>query len=211
MGPAQTMSATEKDNAAQQVPTRTTQETTTIGKSPAQRQNVDVHISTQGGIVESRIKDFFHMNPPEFTGSKLTEDLQQFIDEAYKICKVMRVSDIDAVELAAHRLKDIAVKWYEMWVASRGQEASLVVRTEFAEAFIDHFMLLELREARMDEFLSLKQGNLSVKEYCLRFTKLSKYAPEVVSTQASADRESSRGRGPSSRSGPNRMYALAGR
>lgn len=44
-------------------------------------------------------------------------------------------------------------------------------------------MPLELREANVDEFLSLKQSNLSVKEYCLLFTQLSKYALEVVSTQ----------------------------
>ncbi|XP_047250252.1 uncharacterized protein LOC124886360 [Capsicum annuum] len=45
-------------------------------------------------------------------------------------------------------------------------------------------MPLELREVKMDEFLSLKQGNLSVKECFLWFTQFSKYAPEVVSTQA---------------------------
>ncbi|KAM3343564.1 hypothetical protein P3S68_025653 [Capsicum galapagoense] len=93
----------------------------------------------------------------------------------------MRVSDTDAVELAAHRLKDIAVDWYEMWVALRGQEDLSAVWTEFTEFFMDNLMPLELREAKMDKFLSLKQGNLTVKEYCLQFTQLSKYALEVVS------------------------------
>ncbi|KAF3630125.1 hypothetical protein FXO38_13579 [Capsicum annuum] len=32
----------------------------------AQRQNVNVPVATQGGIAESRIKDFLRMNPPEF-------------------------------------------------------------------------------------------------------------------------------------------------
>ncbi|PHU00675.1 Protein ROOT HAIR DEFECTIVE 3 [Capsicum chinense] len=32
----------------------------------AQRQNVNVPVATQGGVAESRIKDFLRMNPPEF-------------------------------------------------------------------------------------------------------------------------------------------------
>ncbi|XP_047269505.1 uncharacterized protein LOC124899265 [Capsicum annuum] len=246
---SQTMSAAEKDKAAQQAATSTTQEAAIIGPSPvlvdlnrtqesslgsmfsgsqmperkrpigffiplevptvapippsgasdpdikgaiqlltqlvaaqAQRQNVDIPVATQEGIAKSRIKDFLRMNPPEFTGSKLTEDPQYFIDETHRICKVMWVPNTDAVELDAHRLKDIIVDWYEIWVDLRGQEAPPAVWTEFAEVFMDHFMPLELREAKIDEFLSLKQGNLSVKEYYLQFTQLSKYAPEVVNT-----------------------------
>ena len=69
--------------------------------------------------------------------------------------------------MAAHRLKDIAVDWYEMWVELRGQEAPSAVWTEFTEAFMDNLRPLDLREAKIDKFLSLKQGNLTVKEYCL--------------------------------------------
>ena len=52
---------------------------------------------------------------------------------------------------------------------------------EFKLAFLDHFFPLELREAKMTEFINLKQGNMSVREYALKFTKLSKYAPMLVS------------------------------
>lgn len=98
---------------------------TQLNVAQAQRQYVcvNVPVATQGGIAESRIKDFRRMSPPEFTGSKLAEDPQQFIDEAYRICKVMQVSDTDAVDMAAHRLKDVVVDWYDTWVASRGQKA----------------------------------------------------------------------------------------
>jgi len=32
----------------------------------------------------------------------------------------------------------------------------------------------------MQEFINLCQGGMSVKEYCLKFTQLSKYAPTLV-------------------------------
>ena len=47
-------------------------------------------------------------------------------------------------------------------------------------AFLDHFFSLELREAKMREFMNLRQGNMSVREYALKFTKFSKYASTIV-------------------------------
>lgn len=103
------------------------------------------------------------MNLPVFTGPSLMEDPQQFIDETHRICKVMRVSEIDAVELASYQLKAVAIAWYEMWEASRGQNAFPEVWTDFSKTFLDHFLPLELREARVDEFLNLKQRDVSVR------------------------------------------------
>ena len=51
---------------------------------------------------------------------------------------------------------------------------------EFKTAFLDHFFPLELREAKMREFMNLRQGNMSVREYALKFTKLSKYASTII-------------------------------
>lgn len=45
---------------------------------------------------------------------------------------------------------------------------------------LDCFFPLELREAKLIEFMNLKQGNMSVREYYLKFTKMSKYAPFLV-------------------------------
>ena len=49
----------------------------------------------------------------------------------------------------------------------------------FRRAFLDRFFPREKREAKVDEFINLLQGGISVKE-CY-FTKLSKYAPSLVS------------------------------
>ncbi|WMV57917.1 hypothetical protein MTR67_051302 [Solanum verrucosum] len=39
---------------------------------------------------------------------------------------------------------------------------------------------LEMMEAKVLEFINIRQGNKSVKEYALKFTQLSKYAPSIV-------------------------------
>ena len=51
---------------------------------------------------------------------------------------------------------------------------------DFVEAFLDRFFPQELRESKVEEFMNLKQGKMSVKEYTLKFTQLSRYAPELA-------------------------------
>ncbi|WMV41567.1 hypothetical protein MTR67_034952 [Solanum verrucosum] len=52
-------------------------------------------------------------------------------------------------------------------------------------AFLDRFFPLEMREALVLEFIKFRQGNMSVKEYALRFTQFSKYAPSLVADSRS--------------------------
>ena len=55
-----------------------------------------------------RLRDFTRMNPPIFTGSKTSEDPQEFIDEVHKILVAMGATDIEKAELASYKLKDVA-------------------------------------------------------------------------------------------------------
>ena len=51
----------------------------------------------------------------------------------------------------------------------------------FKKDILDQFFPREMREAKVVEFINLRLGGMSVYEYCLKFTKLSKYAPSFVS------------------------------
>ncbi|XP_070023297.1 uncharacterized protein [Nicotiana sylvestris] len=120
------------------------------------------------------------MKPPVFTGSKKDEDPQNFIDEVQKIFRVMHATNTEAAELAAYQLKDVANTWYETWEESRGEDTDPTTWMEFADAFLEHFLLIEVLEAKVLEFERLRQNDMSVNEYYLKFISLSKYAPEVV-------------------------------
>nr|XP_010312999.1 uncharacterized protein LOC104644618 [Solanum lycopersicum] len=50
----------------------------------------------------------------------------------------------------------------------------------FEEAFLGHFFSRESKKAKVWEFLTLKQDSLTANEYGLKFTQLSRYAPEMV-------------------------------
>ncbi|KAH0746323.1 hypothetical protein KY285_007980 [Solanum tuberosum] len=132
----------------------------------------------------SRVRDFVRMNPPEFYGSKLDEDPQEFIDEVHKILAIVGVRSENKAELAAYQLKGVAQIWYDQWKGEKG--ANYVVPwEEFKTAFLNRFFPLELREAKLVEFMNLKQGSMSVREYALKFNQLSRYAPHLVADSRS--------------------------
>ena len=52
---------------------------------------------------------------------------------------------------------------------------------EFKEDFLRKYFIRERREVKVEEFINLKHGNMTVGEYSLKFSKLSKYVPSIVS------------------------------
>ncbi|XP_015075375.1 uncharacterized protein LOC107019373 [Solanum pennellii] len=62
-------------------------------------QEVAPRVHQQVSTMASRLRDFTRMNPPTFYGSKVDEDLQEFIDEVYKILYAMGVSTSEKAEM----------------------------------------------------------------------------------------------------------------
>ncbi|XP_070036414.1 uncharacterized protein [Nicotiana tomentosiformis] len=133
-------------------------------------------------IGSSTVREFLHLAPLLFTGSSSTEDPQDFIDHMYRVLRVMHASVTEAAELASFRLRDVVVLWYEAWERSRGPDAPPAEWEDFYEAFLAHYLPREVREARLDQFLSLKQGDMSVRDYSHKFNSLARYAPDIVRT-----------------------------
>nr|XP_009785552.1 PREDICTED: uncharacterized protein LOC104233801 [Nicotiana sylvestris] len=134
------------------------------------------------GSGSSRVREFIALNPPEFTGTDQREDLQDFIDHLHMIIRVMHATEKEAVKLSAFRLRDIAIFWYEGWEKSRGRYAPPTIWEKFSDVFLDLYLSREIRQTRLNQFLALKQGNMSVREYNLRFDSLERYAPSIVAT-----------------------------
>ncbi|XP_070046761.1 uncharacterized protein [Nicotiana tomentosiformis] len=98
----------------------------------------------------------------------------------HKTLRVMRATETEGVELAGYRLKGVAYSWFEMWQDSREKGSPPASWSEFADAFKDHFLPVETREARAVEFENLNQGSRSVWEYHMEFAHLSKYAIHMI-------------------------------
>ncbi|XP_049397305.1 uncharacterized protein LOC125861453 [Solanum stenotomum] len=131
-------------------------------------------------IVASRLRDFTRMNHCTFLGSKVDEDPQNFIEEVFKIVDAMGVTPMKKAELISYQLKDVAQVWFEKWRDERPIVSDPMGWGVFKTTFLDRFFPLELREKKLVEFMNLRQENISVKEYSLKFTEHSKYSPTLV-------------------------------
>ncbi|KAH0746295.1 hypothetical protein KY285_007952 [Solanum tuberosum] len=129
-----------------------------------------------------KVREFLHFSPPLFTGSSHTEDPQDYIEHIYRVLRVMHASVTEAVELASFRLRNVAIIWYEAWERSRGLDAPPAEWEDFSEVFLSHYLPREVREARLDQFINLKQGTMSVRDYSHMFNSLARYAPDIVRT-----------------------------
>ena len=73
-----------------------------VNQQNVQRENLPVC------SMADRLRDFTGMNPPIFTGSKTSEDPQEFVDEVHKILVAMGSTYIEKAELDSYQLKDVA-------------------------------------------------------------------------------------------------------
>ncbi|XP_070033023.1 uncharacterized protein [Nicotiana tomentosiformis] len=156
---------------------------TQLVASQAQRSNVaPTSFSLQGDSSGSRVNRFLQLDPQVFTGTNPGADPQDFIDDMYKTLRVMRDKETGGVELASYHLKGVAYSWFEMWEDSREEGSPPTGWSEFANAFIDQFLLAETKAACAVEFETLKQGSKSVWEYHMEFVRLSKYDAHMMPT-----------------------------
>ncbi|XP_070046807.1 uncharacterized protein [Nicotiana tomentosiformis] len=146
----------------------------------AQSRCQEVCIGHVDKAISAMVRDIINLDPPVFTEADPNEDPQVFIDRMQRTLRVMKATVTESVVLASYRLQEAAVNWYESWELSRGGDAPKAVWHEFTEVFLHHYLPPELRRARVDRFLTLQQGNMSVREYNLQFDWLARYAPTIV-------------------------------
>ncbi|WMV41642.1 hypothetical protein MTR67_035027 [Solanum verrucosum] len=119
-------------------------------------------------------RNYVRKNAGENVEPEVEEDHQEFIDELYKLVGIMGLSMIEKVDLSAYQLKGVSQVWFNQWKEERVVDEGLFDWEKFKGVFLDRFFPLEMRKENVLEFINLQQGNISVKEYALKFTQLAK-------------------------------------
>ncbi|WP_198155512.1 retrotransposon gag family protein, partial [Candidatus Burkholderia verschuerenii] len=137
------------------------------------------------GIVSNgrALKEFLKFHPPTFRGIGNEEDAELWLEKIVKIYAPLHYSEERKIQFAAFLLEGSAEAWWRVteqkWVQTAVQRSWQAFRTEFEAKYIPKVV----REKRGEEFLHFKQNNLTVSQYEGNFTRLSKYAPELVNTE----------------------------
>jgi hypothetical protein len=81
---------------------------------------------------------------------------------------MVQCNDRDKVLLASGQLVGATSEWWNSYIDERGQPQSNVWK-EFKDNFISHFIHVSVIKLKRKEFLSLKQGQMTVTKYGDKF------------------------------------------
>ncbi|WVZ80628.1 hypothetical protein U9M48_028087 [Paspalum notatum var. saurae] len=121
--------------------------------------------------------DFLKGHPPTF--SHATEPLQadDWLRAVERQLDIAQCNDRERVLYGSGQLRGAALDWWESY---RPQDRDAFTWAQFRENFRNHHVPAGLMKMKKKEFLSLKQGGMSVTEYRDKFLQLARYATAEV-------------------------------
>jgi hypothetical protein len=124
-------------------------------------------------------REFMSHKPPTFASSPDPLDADDWLKSVEKMLIIAQCSDWEKVLYASGRLMGPAADWWDSYTAAH-DAADTITWAEFATQFRNYHIPAGLMKIKKKEFISLKQGNMSVSEYRNKFIQLSRYAPDEV-------------------------------
>ncbi|KAL0546306.1 hypothetical protein IC582_016213 [Cucumis melo] len=100
------------------------------------------------------------------------------------IFRYMKCPEDQKVQCAVFMLTDRGTAWWETTERMLGGDVSQITWQQFKESFYAKFFSASLRDAKRQEFLNLEQGDMTVEQYDAEFDMLSRFAPEMIATEA---------------------------
>lgn len=124
---------------------------------------------------------FQKLKPPKYDGSMDYQMLDDWLIEMEKIFMYTGIAVEQMVPLAAYQLEGIAYSW---WAS---EQQNLIKETftwdDFKACILKKFIPSVEQHRWKNAFLHLRQGHHTVREYEIEFTKLSRFALDMVDTQ----------------------------
>jgi hypothetical protein len=116
--------------------------------------------------------------PPTFASLPDPLDADDWLKSMEKMLNIAQCSDQEKVLYASSGLTGPAADWWDYYVAAH-DAADTITWAEFTTQFRNYHIPTGLMKIKK-EFLSLKQGNMSISEYRDKFIQMLRYAPDEV-------------------------------
>ncbi|KAL0554285.1 hypothetical protein IC582_008203 [Cucumis melo] len=81
-------------------------------------------------------------------------------------------------------LTDRGTAWWETTERMLGGDVGQITWQQFKQSFYAKFFSASLRDAKRQEFRNLELGDITVEQYDAEFDMLSRFAPEMIGTEA---------------------------
>jgi hypothetical protein len=124
-------------------------------------------------------REFMSHKPPTFSNSADPLQADDWLKSVEKMLNITQCLDREKVLYASGRLTGPAADWWDACCAAHAT-VDTITWAEFSTQFRNYHIPAGLMKIKRKEFLSLKQGSMSVSEYRDKFIQLSRYAPRDV-------------------------------
>src|SRR6266540_4051199 len=125
--------------------------------------------------------DFAGTHPPIFAKTDDPLEADSWLRLMEPKFELLVCTEEQKTLFASHQLRGPAASWWETFLAMQPAEHR-VPWTEFRAAFKAHHLPSSVVKIKLREFLTLKQGSRTVREYVQKFNELARYAPGHVDT-----------------------------
>ncbi|KAK8940811.1 hypothetical protein KSP39_PZI010801 [Platanthera zijinensis] len=127
------------------------------------------------------ISQFQRLSPPTYDGKADFMVIDDWLISMEEMFSYSGIADDQRVMLATYQLKGLAKSW---WLREKESLVAGCSWEVFKEMLLRKFLPSVERDRLMNDFLYLKQRQLMVGEYEIEFSKLSHFAPGLVSVEA---------------------------
>ncbi|XP_062093596.1 uncharacterized protein LOC133799614 [Humulus lupulus] len=119
---------------------------------------------------------------PNFEGKPDPMVVEEWLKSIEAIFDHMELDDRQRVFCAAHLLKMDAKIWWD--VVKKTRDLNTMTWANFIQVFNKKYYSATILETKVDEFVTLMQGNLFDIEYAQNVYRLARFTPEIVPTEA---------------------------
>ena len=125
--------------------------------------------------------------PPSFSGTTNPLEAESWVFKMEKIFKFLGCTNCQKVNYATYMFEGPAHIWWtsveRLLLEGRGDDAQ-ISWAEFVKKFYEQYFTERFRDKQTTNFDKLVQGSMGVAQYEAKFTKLYRFAPHLVSTEA---------------------------
>ncbi|XP_071933796.1 uncharacterized protein [Coffea arabica] len=129
------------------------------------------------------LERFLKFGPPKFYGGPESEIAEGWWERISDIFAALNYAKERQVTFAAFQFEGAARSWWILVRVNWDRNHTPRTWANFTREFNAKFLLSLIQEKREDDFIKCNQGATSVAEYEVQFTKLSRFAPELIATE----------------------------
>ena len=129
------------------------------------------------------LERFQKFSPPKFLGGPDPEGTERWLKTMINIFAALNYAEDRLVQFTVFQFEGPTRAWWNVVRAKWEKERTAWTWLNFVREFNEKYLPPIVQEKREDDFIKLRQGTSSVAEYETQFTKLSKFAPELIATE----------------------------